>query len=114
MNQPELTIAYVLINTDSGSEKQVISIAKSSGLVIEAFVCFGLYGVLLKVEVDSIEKLKDLLVRKYRKINNVKSIIVLFIENQKKEVLSLEALIRCKEYLSFSKEKMLKVNCIAN
>ena len=113
MNQPELTIAYVLINTDSGSEKQVISIAKSSGLVIEAFVCFGLYGVLLKVEVDSIEKLKDLLVRKYRKINNVKSIIVLFIEN-KKEVLSLEALIRCKEYLSFSKEKMLKVNCIAN
>lgn len=113
MNQPELTIAYVLINTDSGSEKQVISIAKSSGIVIEAFVCFGLYGVLLKVEVDSIEKLKDLLVRKYRKINNVKSIIVLFIEN-KKEVLSLEALIRCKEYLSFSKEKMLKVNCIAN
>ena len=113
MNQPELTIAYVLINTDSGYEKQVISIAKSSGIVIEAFVCFGLYGVLLKVEVDSIEKLKDLLVRKYRKINNVKSIIVLFIEN-KKEVLSLEALIRCKEYLSFSKEKMLKVNCIAN
>jgi len=113
LNQPELTIAYVLINTDSGSEKQVISIAKSSGIVIEAFVCFGLYGVLLKVEVDSIEKLKDLLVRKYRKINNVKSIIVLFIEN-KKEVLSLEALIRCKEYLSFSKEKMLKVNCIAN
>lgn len=113
MNQTELTIAYVLINTDIGSEKQVISIAKSSGLVIEAFVCFGLYGVLLKVEVDSIEKLKDLLVRKYRKINNVKSIIVLFIEN-KKEVLSLEALIRCKEYLIFSKEKMLKVNCIAN
>ena len=110
LNNLELATAYILINVEKGSEKQVINSAKSFGNVKEAYICYGLYDVILKVKLNSTEKLKDLLIHKYRKIKSVKTIIILFIES-KKESVSLEPLISCNEYLSYSKEKVLKTLC---
>lgn len=81
-----MTSAYILISVDKGSEKQVLSIAKSFGSVIEAYVCFGLYDLILKVELKSMEDLKELLIHKYGEIKNVKSIIILFIENHSSKI----------------------------
>ena len=102
-----MTSAYILISVDKGSEKQVLSIAKSFGSVIEAYVCFGLYDLILKVELNSMKDLKELLIHKYGEIENIKSIIILFMEN-KKEILPLEPLINCSQNVSCSNEKTLK------
>ena len=108
----DMVVVYVLINVDSGSEKQVINLAKSFGNVKEAHVCFGLYDVMLKVELDSLENLKELLIHKYKKIKKIKSLLFLFIENKKK-ITQLDPLNNCSKYLGYSKEKTLEIPCFS-
>ena len=108
----DMAVAYVLINVDSGSEKQVINLAKSFGNVKEAHVCFGLYDVMLRVEFDSMENFKELLIHKYRKIKTIKSILFLFVENKKKTT-QLDPLNNCSKYLGYLKEKTLEIPCFS-
>ena len=108
----DMVAVYVLINVDSGSEKQVIDLVKSFGNMKEAHVCFGLYDVVLKVELDSLENLKELLIHKYKKIKTIKSILFLFVENKKK-ITQVDQLNDCSKYLGYSKEKTLEIPCFS-
>ena len=107
-----MTTAYVLIDVDLGSEKEVINLAKSFGNVKEAHVCFGLYNVMLRVEFDSLKNLKELLIHKYEKIKTLKSILILFVENKKKTT-QLDPLNNCSKYLGYLKEKTLEIPCFS-
>ncbi len=75
----EVEIAYVLLNVKRGTKKQVIKDIKSNGLVKEIYLCFGLYDLILRVETDSMEDLKDFVANKCRKIKNVKSTLTLIL-----------------------------------
>ena len=74
--------AFVLMNTNIGSEKQVMDDAKGIGCVKEAYLCYGTYDLILKIESSSMEELKDLLTQKLRKIENVRSVLSLFLPEE--------------------------------
>jgi len=69
--------AFVLINVESGAEEEVVSQLKKVEGVEEAYYSYGVYDIISKVKADSMEKLKDLVTRKIRTLNRVRSTLTL-------------------------------------
>jgi DNA-binding Lrp family transcriptional regulator len=69
--------AFVLINVESGAEEEVVSQLKKIEGVEEAYFSYGVYDIISKVKAESMEKLKDLVTRKIRTLNRVRSTLTL-------------------------------------
>jgi len=71
--------AIVLINAEIGSEEEVFNeISKIEG-VTEAYVVYGVYDIIAKVEADNMEKLKETVASKIRKLPKVRSTLTMII-----------------------------------
>jgi len=82
LNEHEEVAAFVLMNVNVGSEKQVITDAKAMGCVKKAWLCFGVYDLILKIETPSMKELKELVTSEYRSIKNVKSVLILILTEE--------------------------------
>jgi len=69
--------AYVLINGESGSEEEVVNQLKTVAGVEEAYYSYGVYDIISRVRAETMEKLKDLVTRKIRTLNRVRSTLTL-------------------------------------
>jgi DNA-binding Lrp family transcriptional regulator len=69
--------AFVLINVESGAEEEVVSTLKKIDGIVEAYYSYGVYDIISKVKADSMENLKDLVTRKVRTLNRVRSTLTL-------------------------------------
>jgi len=69
--------AYVLINCDIGSEEDVISHLKTIDGVKEVHGTFGAYDVIVKIESDNHDTLRDTLTWKIRKMERIRSTLTL-------------------------------------
>jgi len=75
--------AYVLINCELGSEEAVITQLKSIEGVGEVHGTFGAYDILVKIESDRVETLREVITWKIRKIERIRSTLTLMgIEGQ--------------------------------
>jgi len=78
-----LPTAYVLINCDLGAEEMVISQLKLIDGVVEVHGTFGAYDILAKVEAELVEKLRETITWKVRRIEKIRSTLTLMgIEGQ--------------------------------
>ena len=69
--------AFVLINCELGSEESVITNLKKLEGVMEVHGTFGAYDILVKIESDRVESLRELITWKIRKIENIRSTLTL-------------------------------------
>ncbi len=69
--------AYVLINCDIGSEEDVISHLKTIDGVKEVHGTFGVYDVIVKIESDNHDTLRDTITWKIRKMERIRSTLTL-------------------------------------
>lgn len=69
--------AFVLINVESGAEEEVVNILKKIEGIEEAYYSYGVYDIISKVKADSMENLKDLVTRRVRTLNRVRSTLTL-------------------------------------
>jgi len=69
----------VLINTDAGGEDEVMEKLKGINEVTEAYIVYGVYDIVAKVEAESIEKLKDIVTNVIRKIPKVRSTLTMIV-----------------------------------
>ncbi len=69
--------AYVLINCDLGYEEDIISQLKTIDGVKEVHGTFGAYDILAKVESDDVDKLRDTITSKIRKLDRIRSTLTL-------------------------------------
>lgn len=75
--------AYVLLNCELGSEEDVIKEVRKIQGVVEVNGIYGVYDIVVKVESDSMDKLREAVTWKIRKIDNVKTTLTLIkIEGQ--------------------------------
>jgi len=72
-----LGYAYVLINCDLGSEEDIISQLKTIDGVKEVQGTFGAYDILAKVESEDVDKLRDTITWKIRKLDRIRSTLTL-------------------------------------
>jgi DNA-binding Lrp family transcriptional regulator len=68
-----LPMAFVLINTEMGSEAEVLDALQKMGSVKEAYIVYGVYDIVAKVEADTVDALKDMITWKVRRLNKVRS-----------------------------------------
>ncbi len=72
-----MSSAYVLINCDLGSEEDVISHLKTIDGVKEVHGTFGVYDVMVKIESDNHDTLRDTITWKIRKMERIRSTLTL-------------------------------------
>ncbi len=71
--------AYVLINCNIGSEESVMSKLKETDLVKEVYGVFGAYDIVVLVEADTVESLRDVITWKIRKIEKIRSTLTMMV-----------------------------------
>ncbi len=71
--------AYVLINCDLGYEEDIISQLKTIDGVKDVHGTFGAYDILAKVESDDVDKLRDTITSKIRKLDRIRSTLTLMV-----------------------------------
>lgn len=81
---------YVLINSDLGSDVEIITkikeiLDKESSLKYEVQGVYGVYDIIIKITSDSMELLRSVITNKIRKIDKVYSTLTMMvIEEQEK------------------------------
>ena len=55
-----MPMAFVLINTEIGSESEVLGALKKIDAVKESYMVYGVYDVVAKVRADTMDKLKEI------------------------------------------------------
>jgi DNA-binding Lrp family transcriptional regulator len=71
--------AYILINTEIGSENQVRSALKRIEGVEEAHNLWGVYDIIANVRADSMEELKNIITKRIEKISEISSKLTMII-----------------------------------
>lgn len=75
--------AFVLINCELGSEKQVIDDLKSICCVKKVYGVFGAYDLMTSLECERLEELRQTIMLEIRRIDNIRSTMTLMgIEGQ--------------------------------
>ncbi len=85
-----MPIAYVLLNSDLGSDETIISKVKEildneSSIDYEVQGVYGVYDIVLKISSDSADNLRSVITNKVRRIDKVQSTLTMMvIEEQEK------------------------------
>jgi len=74
-----MPLAFVLINAEIGSEDEVVTELRKIGNVKESYVVYGVYDIVAKVEADSMDKLKEIVTWKIRRLDKVRSTLTMIV-----------------------------------
>jgi len=72
-----VTIAYVLIKSDLGAEQKVIEQLERLEQVVGIDRTFGDYDMVVKLESEHIEKIRETIARNIKKIDKVRATLTL-------------------------------------
>ena len=71
-----MVIAYVLISTEIGAEGRVLDRLQGFPEIEEAYIIYGIYDILVKINLKDESKLREI-VTKIRRIEGVKSTLTI-------------------------------------
>ena len=74
-----MTRAYVMINTDMGSEEKVTNNLSKVEEVKEVYRVYGVYDIIVKVEAETMEKLKIVISDSIRTLKNVRTTLTMIV-----------------------------------
>jgi DNA-binding Lrp family transcriptional regulator len=63
--------ALVLMNAELGQETNLVNELKKTPNVTEVYAVYGVYDVIVKVEAESMEKLREAIATKLRRISGI-------------------------------------------
>ena len=75
-------VAYVLINCESGSETSVLGKVGELSEITETICTVGNYDIIVKIESDSTEQIRDLITMKIRQIPEITTTTTLLCTGQ--------------------------------
>ena len=74
-----MNLAYVLINTDMGSEEKVTNDLNKIEEVKKVYEVYGVYDLVVRVEAETLEKLKVVVSDSIRTIENVRTTLTMIV-----------------------------------
>ncbi|MEM2211033.1 MAG: Lrp/AsnC ligand binding domain-containing protein [Nitrososphaerales archaeon] len=74
-----MPIAFVLINADLGAEEELVKELKEIPNVKEVHAVYGVYDIIVKVEAESMEKVKETVTWKIRRLDKVRSTLTMIV-----------------------------------
>ena len=75
----DMSIAFVLINTDMGSEAGVGQEIQKIDEVKEVYGVYGVYDLVVRIEAETLQELKDAISNKIRTLENVRSTLTMIV-----------------------------------
>jgi DNA-binding Lrp family transcriptional regulator len=79
----DMPTAFVSINTEIGSESDVLKELKKVEGVVEASAVYGVYDIMAKIKAESIDKLKEIITWHVRRLDNVKATLTMIVLEEK-------------------------------
>ena len=74
-----MPIAFVMINAELGTEKALIKELRSIEGVVEANEVYGVYDIVVKVDLPSMDRLKEVISRRIRALSGVRSTLTMMV-----------------------------------
>ncbi len=71
--------AYLLLNVETGTEVEVIRSLKTIQEVKEARMVYGVYDIIIRVETETMQELKDVVSWKIRRLDRLRSTMTMFV-----------------------------------
>ena len=75
----EVSTAFVLINTDLGEGTDVAEALNEIAEVKDVYGVYGVYDYVVRLEADTMQKLKDTITTKIRRLNHVRSTLTMIV-----------------------------------
>ncbi len=75
--------AIVLVNTEVGFEIEVLKELKKVEGVNEATAVYGVYDIVAQVKADTMDKLKEIMTLRIRRLDKVRSTLTMIIVEEK-------------------------------
>ena len=72
-----MSMAYVMINSESGYEAEVMKELKNIPSVQEAYQLYGVYDIIIKIEAENMNELKEIVSLRIRKLEKIRSTLTL-------------------------------------
>jgi DNA-binding Lrp family transcriptional regulator len=80
----KMPTAFVLVNTEIGSEADVLKDLKKVEGVSEAFAVYGVYDIIASVKADTMDKLKEIVTWRIRRLDKVRSTLTMIVVEEQK------------------------------
>jgi DNA-binding Lrp family transcriptional regulator len=74
-----MPMAFVLINADLGAEEELLKSLRSLEFVKDVYVVYGVYDIIARVEADTMEKVKETITWKIRRLDRVRSTLTMIV-----------------------------------
>ncbi len=74
-----MNVAFVLINTDMGADTEVSDALRKIDEVKEVYGVYGVYDIVVRVEAETLQQLKDTISSKIRTLENVRSTLTMIV-----------------------------------
>ena len=74
-----MATAFVLINAETGAESEVLKGLKEIPEVKEAFMVYGVYDIIARVQTETMQELKDVISWKIRRLDKVRSTLTMIV-----------------------------------
>jgi DNA-binding Lrp family transcriptional regulator len=71
--------AFILVNAEIGKENEVLEMIKAFPEVVEAYNVYGVYDIIIKVEAENMQVIKNTVLLKIRQMNNVRSTFTMMV-----------------------------------
>jgi DNA-binding Lrp family transcriptional regulator len=65
--------AFVFVNAVTGAEREVLKSLRKVPEVKEAYLAYGVYDIVARVETDSMDRLKEVITREVRVLDGIRS-----------------------------------------
>jgi DNA-binding Lrp family transcriptional regulator len=76
--------AFIFLNAEVGAEDELIQELKKIKNVTAVFIIYGVYDVVVKIEAETMEKLKMVVTSQIRKLSNIRSTLTLIVSEDDK------------------------------
>jgi DNA-binding Lrp family transcriptional regulator len=79
VKEEPVSTAFVLINADLGAEEELVKEIKNTENVKEVYIVYGVYDIVAKIEADTMEKVKETITWKIRRLEKVRSTLTMIV-----------------------------------
>ena len=74
-----MPLSFVLINADLGAEDDLLKDLRDIEFVKEVYIVYGVYDIVVKIEADTLEKVKETITWKIRRLEKVRSTLTMIV-----------------------------------
>lgn len=74
-----MPMAYVLITTEAGAVHSVLDALKNFKSVVETYMVYGVYDIVVTVKAETMEKLEEIVTWDMRSLDQVRSTLTMIV-----------------------------------